>query len=307
MHLLDTREAKLLYSFVKMPKILVKDFNLEYTLSCGQLFRASRVEDWYYVSVRDRIFSIRQSANHLEFQGVDKKFLVHYFALDEPYPAILKQIENDPHIRKAIKRYHGMRIVRQDPWECLISFLCSSAANIPKIKLNLEMLSKSFGKRVELNGFEWYSFPNPGELNHYEKIVQAKTGFRAKYLKAANDLVTEAFLASLKKLPYQEAKRALKQIPGVGDKIADCILLFSLGFTGAFPIDTWIKKILQKRYFKNQIVSNRELQDFGPKYFGRYAGYAQQFLYMLARDSTTGNRRDAKDILQIFRKNTLTL
>ena len=285
MHLLDTREAKLLYSFVKMPKILVKDFNLEYTLSCGQLFRASRVEDGYYVSVRDRIFRVRQSANHLEFQGVDKKFLAHYFALDEPYPTILKQIENDPHIRKAIKKYYGMRIVRQDPWECLISFLCSSAANIPKIKLNLEMLSKSFGKRIELNGFEWYSFPNPGELNHYEKIVQAKTGFRAKYLKAANDLVNEAFLRSLRNLSYPEAKKALKQIPGVGDKIADCILLFSLGFTEAFPIDTWIKKILQKLYFKNQVVSSQHLREFGLTYFGRYAGYAQQFLYMLARES----------------------
>ena len=147
------------------------------------------------------------------------------------------------------------------------------------------MLAQFFGKRIELNGFEWYSFPNPGELNHYEKIVQAKTGFRAKYLKAANDLVTEAFLASLKKLPYLEAKKALKQIPGVGDKIADCILLFSLGFTEAFPIDTWIKKILQKLYFKNQVVSSQHLREFGLTYFGRYAGYAQQFLYMLARDS----------------------
>ena len=284
MHLLDTREAKLLYSFVTMPKILVKDFNLEYTLSCGQLFRASRVEDWYYVSVRDRIFSIRQSANHLEFQGVDEKFLAHYFALDEPYPKILKQIEKDPHIRKAIKKYHGLRIVRQDPWECLISFLCSSAANIPKIKLNLEMLSKSFGKRIELNGFKGYSFPNPGELNHYERIFQAKTGFRARYIKTANDCVSEAFLMTLKKLPYREAKKSLTQIPGVGDKIADCILLFSLGFTEAFPIDTWIKKILQKLYFKNQVVSSQHLRDFGLTYFGRYAGYAQQFLYMLARE-----------------------
>ena len=145
-----------------MPKILVKDFNLEHTLLCGQMFRVTRAGNWYYIVARDRVFRIRQSANHLEFQGVDKKFLAHYFALDEPYPAILKQIEKDPHIRKAIKKYYGMRIVRQDPWECLISFLCSSAANIPKIKLNLEMLSKSFGKRVELDGFEWYSFPNPG-------------------------------------------------------------------------------------------------------------------------------------------------
>lgn len=273
------------YFYVKMPKILVKDFNLEYTLLCGQMFRVTKAGDWYYIVARDHVFRVRQSANHLEFQGVDKKFLAHYFALDEPYSNILKQIEKDPHIREAIKKYHGLRIVRQDPWECLISFLCSSAANIPKIKLNLEMLSKSFGKRIELNGFEWYSFPNPGELNHYEKIVQAKTGFRAIYIKTANDRVREAFLASLKKLPYLEAKKALTQIPGVGDKIADCILLFSLGFTEAFPIDTWIKKILQKLYFKNQVVSSQHLREFGLTYFGRYAGYAQQFLYMLARES----------------------
>lgn len=132
---------------------------------------------------------------------------------------------------------------------------------------------------------EMHTFPNPGDLNDYDQIVLAKTGFRAKYLKTANDLVSEDFLLSLRKLSYPEAKKALKDIPGIGDKIADCILLFSLGFTEAFPIDTWMKKILQKLYFNNQQVSNQKLQEFGVKYFGRYAGYAQQFLYMLARES----------------------
>lgn len=243
------------------------------------------MEDWYYVTVRDRIFRVRQSMNHLEFQGIDQKFLMHYFALDEPYTSILTQITKDTHIGEAIRRHYGLRIVRQDPWECLISFLCSSAANISKIKLNLEILSQFFGKSNKMKGFEWYSFPNPGTLNDFERILLAKTGFRARYIKAVNDSVSEAFLLSLKGLPYIEAKRALKQIPGVGDKIADCVLLFSLGFTEAFPIDTWMKKILQKLYFKNQEVSNQQLQDFGITYFGRYAGYAQQFLYMLARGS----------------------
>lgn len=268
-----------------MPEICVKDFNLESTLLCGQMFRVSRRDDWYYISIRDRIFRVRQSSNYLEFQGIDQKFLAHYFALDDPYSGILAQINKDQHIGMAIRRYHGLRIVRQDPWECLISFLCSSAANIPKIKLNLELLSQFFGKRIEVEGTLRYAFPNPGDLNDYEQIVLAKTGFRAKYIKTANDLVSEAFLMSLKKLSYSEAKKSLKDIPGIGDKIADCILLFSLGFTEAFPIDTWMKKILQKLYFKNQLVSNQQLQEFGVEYFGRYAGYAQQFLYMLARDS----------------------
>jgi N-glycosylase/DNA lyase len=268
-----------------LPKIRVKDFNLEYTLFCGQLFRVSKAGDWYYIIMRDRIFKIRQSSDYLEFYGINKEFLVHYLALDEPYSHILREINNDPYMNAAIRKYHGLRIIRQDPWECFISFLCSSAANIPKIQLNLELLAKIFGKRICLNGREGYAFPNPGDLNNYEKILTAKTGFRAKYLMTANSLVNEAFLLAVGKLSYSEAKMALKGVPGIGDKIADCILLFSLGFTGAFPVDTWMKKILQKLYFKNRVISNRQLRDFGTEYFGTYAGYAQQFLYMFARES----------------------
>ncbi|MDR4507243.1 MAG: hypothetical protein MRJ65_03220 [Candidatus Brocadiaceae bacterium] len=266
-----------------LPKITVKDFDLEHTLFCGQLFRVYKEKGWCCVAVRDRVFKVRQDSDQLEYHGVDKDFMTHFFALDESYPAILKQISRDIHTRNAIKRYYGLRIVRQDPWECVISFLCSSASNIPKIKLNLEKLSQLFGERIEIKGFKGYSFPNPGDLHDYERILQAKTGFRAKYIKAANELVHEKFLLSLTNLPYLEAKTALKKIPGIGDKIADCILLFSLGFTEAFPIDTWIKKILQRYYFENAEVSNKKLHAFGVEYFGRYAGYAQQFLYMSAR------------------------
>lgn len=273
-----------LYLRYTLPKISVKDFNLEYTLQCGQLFRTWRKDNWHYVISRNHLMRVRQTSNHLEYYGVDRKFLEHYFSLDEPYLSILSQINKDPHIDRAIKKYHGLRIVRQDPWECLISFLCSPAANIPKIKLNLEFLAQFFGKKREGKGFEWYSFPNPGDLHDYKQILMAKTGFRAKYLKTANDLVSEAFLESLKNLPYLEAKNALIQIPGVGDKIADCVLLFSLGFTGAFPVDTWMKKILQKLYFKNREAPNLQLYNFGIEYFGTYAGYAQQFLYMYARE-----------------------
>ncbi len=271
-----------------MPIITVKDFHLEHTLHCGQLFRVSRKNGWYHVIARDRLFRVRQCSDSLEFHGVDGDFLAHFFALDEPYSTILAQINKDSHICKAIKKYHGMRIVRQDPWECLISFLCSSAANIPKIKLNLENLARSFGERVELEGIEHHTFPVPGSLNDIGKIERAKTGFRARYLWAANGLAGEPFLASLREIPYSEAKKALKQIPGVGDKIADCVLLFSLGFTEAFPVDTWMKKILQRLYFKNKVIPDKRLQLFGPAYFGRYAGYAQQFLYMMARESDSG-------------------
>ncbi len=249
------------------------------------MFRTYKAGKWHYVTARDRIFRVCQSADQLEFQGGDREFLTSYFALDEPYPHILAEINKDPFIDKAIRAYRGMRIVRQDAWECLISFLCSSAANIPKIKTNIEGMSQFFGEKIRAFGSEGYAFPNPGTLDNYEKIVRAKTGFRAKYIKAVNDVVDEAFLASLKKMPYLEAKKALKCLPGVGDKIADCVLLFSLDFTEAFPVDTWMKKILRKWYFNNENVPEQQLQDFGIRYFGKYAGYAQQFLYMAARES----------------------
>ncbi|MCF6158346.1 MAG: DNA-3-methyladenine glycosylase 2 family protein [wastewater metagenome] len=278
-----------------VPKIRIQDFHLEHTLLCGQLFRVTRQDDWYHIIVRDRILKIRQRFDCLEFHGVSKEFLLHYFALDEPYIAILTQINKDPYIDNAIKKYHGLRIIRQDPWECVISFLCSSAANIPKITLNLELLSSLFGKRIRLNKFEGYAFPNPGDLNSYQGILMAKTGFRAGYIKTANELVTEEFLQSLRKLSYSEAKKALKNIPGIGDKIADCILLFSLGFSEAFPIDIWIRRVLQEVYFKNRLISDKHLRDFGTNYFGKYAGYAQQFLYMFVRNSILKSDRRTQE------------
>ncbi|WP_295100831.1 DNA glycosylase [uncultured Candidatus Kuenenia sp.] len=268
-----------------MPKLAVKDFNLSHTLLCGQLFRVKKIDDWFYVAAKNRIFKIRQLSEHVEYYGVGKKFLTNFFALDEPYGDILSQINKDSHMNSAIGKFYGLRIVRQDSWECLISFMCSSAANIPKIQLNLENLSEYFGEKVRLHDFEWHTFPRPGKLDDYQQILMAKTGFRAVHIKKANDTINDAFLTALNKLPYPEAKKALLQIPGVGNKIADCVLLFSLGFSEAFPIDTWIKKILQRLYFKDETVSNNELHTFGVHYFGKYAGYAQQFLYMLAREN----------------------
>lgn len=249
------------------------------------MFRTYKEGKWHYVTARDRIFRVCQSAGQLEFQGIDREFLTSFFALDEPYPNILAEINKDSFMSEAIRKYRGMRIVRQDAWECLISFLCSSAANIPKIKTNIEGMSRFFGKKICTFGIKGHAFPDLGTLDDYEKIVQAKTGFRAKYIKAVNDIVDEPFFSSLKKMPYPEAKKALKCLPGVGDKIADCVLLFSLGFTEAFPVDTWMKKILRKRYFNDEDVPERQLQVFGMKYFGKYAGYAQQFLFMAARES----------------------
>jgi N-glycosylase/DNA lyase len=267
-----------------MGKMKVKDFNLEHTLECGQIFRINRVDGWYYINAQDKFFKISQVEKEIEFHGVDKEFITHFFSLNENLSKILKGINKDKYIKKSIDKYRGLRIIKQDPWECLISFICSSASNIPRIKSKLKALSESFGKKVSLDGVYNYAFPTPGNINNYKKILNAKTGFRAKYIFEANNSVNSTNLNSLRTQSYKNAKNELKKINGVGDKVADCILLFSLGFNQAFPVDTWIKKTMQLLYFDNTTVSNEKVREFGLDYFGTYAGYAQQYLFMFARN-----------------------
>ncbi len=283
-----------------MGKIKVKDFNLEYTLECGQIFRINRENGWYYINARDKFFKICQVKNELEFHGVDKDFIIHFFSLNENLSKILKEINRDKYIKRSIDKYRGLRLIKQDPWECLISFICSTASNIPRIKSKLKELSKSFGKSVSLGGVDNYAFPAPGNINNYNAILDAKTGFRAKYIFEANNSVNIKKLNSLKTLSYEDAKSELKKINGVGDKVADCVLLFSLSFNQAFPVDTWIKKTIQLLYFDNTTVSNEKIREFGLEYFGTYAGYAQQYLFMYAR-----NDMGTSDKLQLWKNGML--
>jgi len=279
-----------------MAKIKVKDFNLEHTLECGQIFRINKQDNWYYVSARDKFFKICQINNRLEFHGADKEFIIHFFSLDDNLSKILKEISKDRYIKKSIDKYRGLRILNQDPWESLISFICSTASNIPRIKSKLNALSKAFGNEVSIDGIGDYTFPRPGNINNYKKIVNAKTGFRAKYILEANNSVNIDKLNLLKTLSYENAKSELKKINGVGDKVADCVMLFSLGFKQAFPVDTWIKKTIQLLYFDNTTVSNEKIRTFGLDYFGAHAGYAQQNLFMFSR-----NDLGTSDKLQLWK------
>ncbi len=269
-----------------MSRIKIDDFNLKCTLESGQIFRFREMNGWYYVNARDEFFKIKQLRNEIEFHGVDKEFILYFFSLDEDHTKILEEINRDTFINSAITMYRGLRLIRQDPWECLISFICSSASNIPRIKSKLNALSRSFGTKQQLDDCTSFSFPLPGKINDYKKIKEAKTGFRARYIFETNNAVDYELLSSLRSASYQSAKNELKKFNGVGDKVADCILLFSLGFYQAFPVDTWIKKIIQLCYFNNKTVPDKTIREFGIDYFGTYAGYAQQYLFVFSRMSS---------------------
>jgi len=280
----------------------VTPFSLEHTLQCGQLFRWEKIGNHWYGVVGEKVIKTRQSDNKLQFQifpdETDIEFLRHYLRLDDNLPHILSQIKKDETIEKAIHSLHGLRIIRQEPWECLISYICATYKNISAIKKMVQHLSKKFGRKIEFENHDFYTFPKPSELARasLNELKKCGLGFRAtSVLETARIMDDGNFsLEALRKMDYEKAKHKLLLLPGVGNKVADCILLFSLDKLEAFPVDVWIKRIVSEYYSKSfspefiekvskkkSLTANEYLKisEFGRKYFGPYAGYAQEYLY----------------------------
>ena len=255
-------------------------------MECGQFFRFTKVGDTYVIQASDQIFSLWQKGDFLYYEGVGESSLRHFFRLDDDFDSILRGINRDPIIRKAIHRYPGLRLIRQDPWECLLSFLCSSAKSIPQIKSMIEALCKSSGKRTIWKNHIGYRFPEPNCIETPLQLQPVKAGFRTGYLFKANRCIDRNQLLDLRRLPYREARKTLTNLSGVGKKVADCVLLYSLDFLESFPVDTWIKKGLQNDYFGGKRVREKVLESFLSAHFGPYAGYAQLYLYHYWRNQT---------------------
>jgi len=277
-------------------------FNLDVTLCCGQAFRWSKQGDWWYGVVRENVFKIRQVGDDLEFENVDMNFAENYFGLHDNLPKILSQISKDEHVRRAIDMFNGLRILRQDPGECLISYICATFKNISAIEQMLFNLSKKFGDKIHFEGCDFYAFPKQEKLARakIQELADCGLGYRAKYVSEAAKRVYESDFnfERLRRMSYEKAKEELSNFPGVGFKVADCVLLFSLGKLEAFPVDVWIKRAILKYYashFPKEFMSKisgdrsltsseyRELSLFGRKHFGEYAGYAQEYLYHYER------------------------
>ncbi len=251
----------------------VSNFSLQHSLESGQFFRYSLVDGWYYVTVRDMFFRLRQQNNLLEFEGCSELFIKHFLGLDIDYAAMVEFIAKDDCMKQAIVCCQGLRLLNQDPWECLVGFVLSSVSNIKRITANLQSLST--GDELRLGTHVSCMLPRPGSLT---ASSNARLGFRAKYLSEINELVTESWLRKIGKLPYLSAKEELMTLSGVGEKIADCVLLFGYGFHEAFPVDVWVQRVMQENYCP-KLKKPEHIASFGRNYFGTHAGYAQQFLY----------------------------
>jgi N-glycosylase/DNA lyase len=259
-------------------------FSLRDTLECGQFFRSTKIVDTYLVQSSNRIFSLYQKGDFLYYEGVEEPFLARFFRLEEDLDPILKEIDRDPIIHQAIQQYRGLRLIRQDPWECLISYLCSSAKAIPQIRSMIEVLCKSNGKKTLYGNYVSYGFPEPHSIQTPFQLESMRAGFRTNYLIKASQCIDRNQLLKLKDLPYRDARKRLMNLSGVGKKVADCTLLYSLDFLEAFPIDTWIKKGLQKFYFGGGRVGEKKMEEFVSSHFGPNGGYAQLYLYHFWRN-----------------------
>ena len=256
-------------------------FNLSLSLTCGQAFRWRPGDaDIWSAPVDGKLWRVRQKGDVLYYAGAEEEEVVRYFALDIDLEEILADIDRDALIHQAIERCRGLRILRQPKWECLVSYICSSCANIPCIQNRIENLSEKFGSPV---GGERFAFPKPEALAEAapEDIRACRTGYRDVYIAdAAKRCAGSDFLERVGTLPYEEAKKALMEICGVGPKVADCVLLFSFERYEAVPVDVWIERILRTKYAGGKSrLSYEKAGGFTREHFGRFAGYAQEYLF----------------------------
>jgi N-glycosylase/DNA lyase len=264
--------------------IKTEDFNLDYTLDCGQVFRWQRSDGGWIGVVGGHIVRARQEAEVLIVDSdLSRDRIIHYFRLDDDMQDIYSQINKDPIMDGLIQRFRGLRLIRQEPWECLISYMASSCKSIPNIKDSISNLCRSYGE--DLGGY--YSFPTARSVAQTteSQLRKTKLGFRAvNILEVARQVdAGHLDLDQPFNLDYDEAREMLMDIRGIGHKIADCVLLFAYDKIGAFPADTHILTIMDEHY--NQYITgpknrrNSIIGEFARDYFGHYAGYAQQYLY----------------------------
>lgn len=265
-------------------------FSLDLTLRSGQFFQWSRSEPGYIIQTGRKLFYLEQQDDSLCYFSlhgeVSDVYLKRFFRLADDLPGIFDRWSNDPLLRKVYHKYRGLRIIRQEPWECTLSYLCSMASNIPRITGNLRTLAREYGSSVDVRDNTYFLLPTPDQLEQVslEDLYDAGLGFRSRYIHAIVPRIGQDIdFDRLSDLTYPAAQTCLTEIKGIGEKVADCIQLFSLGNLEAFPTDTWIKKVLYRHYFPKEIRSDTKLTRLARERFGPCAGYAQQYLFHAAR------------------------
>jgi N-glycosylase/DNA lyase len=284
---------------MRFTKIRASDFDLEKTLDSGQVFHWEKIDDGFVGAIGNLPVHVKQDGRVLNvlFGGTPKRtrethmlpaIVSNYFALDHPLAAICDSFPKDPVMNAARDFCRGLRIIRQPTWECLATFICSSMKQVAHIRQISMALRKRFGEPREIRNQLVYTFP-PGQRlaqASEKELLECKLGYRAKNLRATARLVRsgQADLEAWSALSDAELQKQLCALPGVGPKIANCVMLFAYERLRAFPIDVWIERVLRQHYFaRRKRMTAQRLREFSETYFGEHGGYAQQYLFHHAR------------------------
>jgi N-glycosylase/DNA lyase len=303
---------------VTIAQISAPDFDLEKTLDSGQVFHWQKIGNSFWGTINELPLGVEQQDSTLNIHvapeldrlkrssakrtgnvgtGQDlERIAARYFALDHPLSQICTSFPRDPAMTAARDFCRGLRIIRQPRWECLATFITSSMKQVAHIRQISLTLRERYGDAKRILGREIFTFPAAeriGELTE-EQLRGCALGYRAKNLLATARRVAsgEANLEAWSKLPDDELRARLCELPGVGAKVANCVMLFAYERLRAFPIDVWIERVLRQQYFpRKRKVTAQQLRQFCDSYFGEHGGYAQQYLFHHARKGSAGGSR----------------
>jgi N-glycosylase/DNA lyase len=267
------------------------DFDLAKTLDSGQAFHWEDSGPGYSGTIGDNPVYLEQNSDQLLVRRGTEALVRHYFALDHPLGEICASFPNDSAMQTATAFCRGLRIMRQPRWECLATFITSSMKQVAHIRQISRALRERFGESRSLGVKTVWTFPTPARLARAseDELRDCALGYRAKNLLATARRVSagEVDLDALAELPDDTLRAQLCDLPGVGPKVANCVMLFAYERLRAFPIDVWVERVLREKYFpRRRRLTARKLQEFSAQYFGKHGGYAQQYLFHHARKTT---------------------
>ncbi|MDO5517319.1 MAG: DNA glycosylase [Clostridium sp.] len=287
----------------------VKNFKLKQTFECGQCFRFDKISDTNYVTVAfERVIELEEDGDNIIVYNSNeedvKNIWIKYFDLERDYSEIKEELAKDELLKKSVEFGPGIRILNQDPFEILISFIVSARNSIPSIMKTINKISAKWGREIEYKGKTYYAFPTVEQIKDatLEEIQETGASFRSKYIIDTISNVHKSIEASkngseeekeeykkydldyIKSLSDDDCHKALQEFKGVGAKVADCIMLFSMEKYSAFPVDVWVKRAMIYFYGAEDASLNK-IRIFARNKFGKLSGFAQQYLFYYAREN----------------------
>ena len=273
--------------------------DIERSCACGQSFRWKKDGDGFVAPALGRVVRVCQNDCDISIypckKGEEKDWLA-YFDLDRDYAAIEKRLSVDEQLSMCIGNASGIRVFAQEPFETLITFIISANNNIGRIAGIVERLCALCGEKAEFDGKEYYLFPKPESIAALEEseLVRIGSGYRAPYIKKSAAIIAGGYqLEKLRDMPLDIARKELLKFPGVGPKVADCVLLFGLGHTDAFPVDVWIGRAMSEIYFDGESPKKKQLEA-AIRALGSESGIVQQYIFHYARQTALGKKRQGK-------------